>query len=85
MASTIAATDGGDYALAKALLEKSMTCSQTNAGTAQTMAKVAFKLGDKDGAVRWQTKAVEMIGDEAAMAKRREMAVKLLEEYKGGR
>ncbi len=85
VASTIAATDGGDYALAKALLEKSMTCSQTNAGTAQTMAKVSFKLGDKDGAVKWQTKAVELIGDEAAMAKRREMAVKLLEEYKGGR
>lgn len=74
-----------DYKLAKALLEQSLKCSAASYGSNQTLARIAFATGDKEGAVRFQQEAVKMIPAGEAYDRVRVAAEKALAEYQAAR
>ncbi|RYG27203.1 TlpA family protein disulfide reductase [bacterium] len=74
-----------DYKLAKTLIEQSLKCSAVSYGSNQTLARIAFATGDKEGAVRFQQEAVKMIPAGEAYNRVRTAAEKLLAEYQAAR
>jgi hypothetical protein len=74
-----------DYRLAKALTEQSLKCSAVSYGSNQTLARIAFAMGDKDGAVRFQQEALKLIPAGEAYDRVRAAAEKALAEYQADR